>query len=294
MSYKVDNAIIMAAGYASRFAPLSYEKPKALLNIKGEILIERQIKQLLEAGIEEIVVVVGYKKEQFTYLKEKYNVILVENKEYNTKNNHSTIYAVKDFLKNTYICSADNYFAINPFESEVESPYYAAVYAEGYTKEWCMDYDENDWITDVTIGGQNAWYMLGHAFWSQKFSEKFKFYLEKVYDRSETKNKFWEEIYMDHIDELKLKIRRYTDDVIFEFDSLDELRLFDERYMLHSGSVIMEKVAATLKCKEQDIREIFPVKNSLGEVVGFRFCLEEACFIYEYEKGQLGEVEDDR
>lgn len=43
MSYKIDNAIIMAAGYASRFAPLSYEEPKALLNIKGEILIERQI-----------------------------------------------------------------------------------------------------------------------------------------------------------------------------------------------------------------------------------------------------------
>ena len=41
MGYKVDNAIIMAAGTASRFAPLSYEKPKALIEVKGEILIER-------------------------------------------------------------------------------------------------------------------------------------------------------------------------------------------------------------------------------------------------------------
>lgn len=43
--YKVDNAIIMAAGGSSRFAPLSYETPKALTEVKGEILIERQIMQ---------------------------------------------------------------------------------------------------------------------------------------------------------------------------------------------------------------------------------------------------------
>ena len=36
---KVDNAIIMAAGTASRFAPLSYELSKALIEVKGEILI---------------------------------------------------------------------------------------------------------------------------------------------------------------------------------------------------------------------------------------------------------------
>ena len=42
----VNNAVIMAAGTSSRFAPLSYEKPKALIEVKGEILIERQIKQV--------------------------------------------------------------------------------------------------------------------------------------------------------------------------------------------------------------------------------------------------------
>ena len=51
---KVDNAIIMAAGTASRFAPLSYEKPKALIEVRGEVLIERQIRQLREAGVDEI------------------------------------------------------------------------------------------------------------------------------------------------------------------------------------------------------------------------------------------------
>ena len=63
MSYKVDNAVIMAAGTASRFAPLSYERPKALIEVKGEVLIERQIRQLKEAGVPEIIVIAGYKKE---------------------------------------------------------------------------------------------------------------------------------------------------------------------------------------------------------------------------------------
>ena len=59
--YRVDNAIIMAAGLSSRFAPISYERPKGVLKVRGEVLIERQIRQLQEAGIGDITVVVGYK-----------------------------------------------------------------------------------------------------------------------------------------------------------------------------------------------------------------------------------------
>ena len=94
---KVDNAIIMAAGTSSRFAPLSYERPKALIEVKGEILIERQIRQLKEAGINEIIIVTGYKSEQFNYLEKKFGVKLIYNPYYLTRNNNSSIYVVKDY-----------------------------------------------------------------------------------------------------------------------------------------------------------------------------------------------------
>ena len=55
------NAIIIAAGTSSRFVPLSFEKPKGLIEVKGEVLIERQLRQLNEAGIDDITIVVGYK-----------------------------------------------------------------------------------------------------------------------------------------------------------------------------------------------------------------------------------------
>ena len=92
MGYKVDNAIIMAAGTSSRFAPLSYERPKALIQVKGEVLIERQIRQLQEAGIRDIYVVTGYKGELFSYLEEKFGVHIVHNPDYLTRNNNGSIY----------------------------------------------------------------------------------------------------------------------------------------------------------------------------------------------------------
>ena len=61
--YKVENAVILAAGLSSRFAPISYEKPKGLLKVRGEILIERQIRQLQDAGISNITVVVLSRKQ---------------------------------------------------------------------------------------------------------------------------------------------------------------------------------------------------------------------------------------
>ena len=99
--YKVDNAIIMAAGISARFAPLSYEKPKGLFEVRGEVLIERQIRQLKEAGITDITVVVGYMKEAFFYLEDAFGVTIVVNPTYATRNNNGTLMQVADKLRNT-------------------------------------------------------------------------------------------------------------------------------------------------------------------------------------------------
>lgn len=80
--HKVDNAIIMAAGMSSRLAPISYETPKGLMKVRGEVLIERQIEQLQEAGIDDITIILGYLKERFFYLEDKYNVKIAINDEY--------------------------------------------------------------------------------------------------------------------------------------------------------------------------------------------------------------------
>lgn len=290
MAYKVDNAVVMAAGTSSRFAPLSYEMPKALIEVKGEILIERQIRQLQEAGISQIVLVTGYKKEQFEYLKDKFGVILVENKEYLSRNNNASIYAVKAYLKNTYICSADNYFCRNPFEKEVSDAYYAAVYAKGETNEWCMKEDAEGNINEVIIGGKNAWYMLGHAFWNEEFSRKFVKILESVYEIPETAGLLWESIYAAHLDGLKLKMRKYPPDYIFEFDTLDELRVFDRSYVNNTRSGILKTAAQDLHCREADITAIQSIRSSNNTAAGFTFIVGQNCYEYIYETKKIRRI----
>ena len=89
--YKVEKAVILAAGFGSRFVPLTYETPKGLLKVFGEPMIERQIKQLHEAGITDISIMVGYLKEKFEYLTDLYGVKLIYNPEYSTRNTISTV-----------------------------------------------------------------------------------------------------------------------------------------------------------------------------------------------------------
>ncbi len=285
--YTVDNAVIMAAGTASRFAPLSYETHKALIPVRGEILIEREIRQLREAGVPEIYVVVGYKAASFAYLEQKFGVRLVYNPDYLNRNNNGSLYAVRGLLKNTYVCSSDNYFSENPFEREVTDCYYAAVYSAGPTKEWCMQYTEDGTICGVRIGGADAWYMLGHTFWNEAFSKKFVEILEREYNLPGTAGMLWESIYMRHLDELKMKIRKYAPGVVFEFDTLDELRQFDAAYVRDTRSQILKDVAKRLNCGEEDLCGITAYKDGDNAAAGFTFFCRGAQYAYAYKDKTL-------
>ena len=79
-------AVILAAGFGMRMVPINTELPKGLLEVNGEALIERIIKQLHEVGIKEIYIVVGFMKEKYEYLIDEYGVELVVNADYAAKN----------------------------------------------------------------------------------------------------------------------------------------------------------------------------------------------------------------
>ena len=261
--YKVNNAIILAAGLSSRFAPISYEKPKGLLRVRGEVLIERQIEQLHEAGIHDITVVVGYKKAYFFYLESKYGVSIVVNNEYASKNNHSSLYCVRNRLANTYICSSDDYFTENPFEPYVWHAYYAAQWSEGPTKEWCMSTGPHNRIVGVTVGGERSWYMLGHVYFDNSFSFHMRAVLEETYGLPETADKLWEDLFVERIKEFDMVVRPYGDGVINEFDSLDELRSFDPAFIENVDSEIFDNIVSVLGCTKAEIHDMYPLKQGL-------------------------------
>ena len=125
--YRVDNAIIMAAGFSARCMPLSNSMPKGLFQVRGEVLIEREIRQLKEVGVEDIIVVVGFMHEKFEYLREKFGVTLLLNEDYDKYNNMSSLYVAQDYMRNSYILCSDNYYEDNVFHKYVYVPYYSCV-----------------------------------------------------------------------------------------------------------------------------------------------------------------------
>ena len=226
--YKVDNAIIMAAGRSRRCMPLSNYLPKGLFEIKGDTMVERQIKQLHDAGIKEIVLVVGYLKERYYEMAKKYpELIVIDNTEWEEKNNTSSLYAAKDYLKASYICCSDNWFAHNVYSDYVYSSYYAAKYSDEFINEdFAKSFDDEGYVTELKRGGEKGWYVIGEAFWNKNFSSKFKELMINEYYDPEMKYMLWDHFYAKHIDELKLKIRKTSDDECKEFDTIEEILQF--------------------------------------------------------------------
>lgn len=258
--FKVDNAIIMAAGFGSRFVPLTYETPKGLLEVHGERMLERQIEQLHEVGITDITIVVGYLKEKFEYLIDKYGIKLIYNPEYDTKNNISSIYHVRHLLRNSYILCSDNYMTKNLFDTYEFESWYSAVKAEGETDEWCLYTDKKDRINRIEVGGANEWHMYGPVYFSKEFSEKFVPLLEKIYEEPRSENFYWEDVYKENLKELDMYINRQQKTTVYEFENLEELREYDHSYRDRSKSEVLSLISFIFQVKESEINDIKPLK----------------------------------
>lgn len=234
--YKVDNAIIMAAGLSKRCLPLSSVIPKGLYKVKGEILIERQINQLHEAGIKNIIIVVGYKKEQFYYLKEKYNVTIIENEDYNKYNNIVSLYLTKEYMKNTYVLCSDNYYIENIFHQYEYESFYTCEYSDKFVDEYCVTKVDGDYVTEIVRGEKNAWYTIGCFYFDRRNSQIFVKYLEEEINNPGIKQLLLDDFHIKHINEIRIRIKKYQNK-IFEFDTLDEIIEFDQGF----SNYVLEK-----------------------------------------------------
>ena len=284
--FKVERALIMAAGFGSRFVPLSFETPKGLLKVFGEPMVERQIKQLLEAGITDIAIVVGYMKERFEYLSDKYGIKLIFNPDYAVRNNIGSIEYAMDFLKdrNAYILSSDNWIRNNMYHSYEAAAWYSAKHADGTTSEWTLITDRKGRIIDTFPGGRDCDYMFGPVYFSKDFSRQFLPVLKKFCEMPGTEDYYWEHVlmamlngeakkrinaYFGRIPETELcsrpeiYINRQPEDNVYEFENLEELRRFDPKYLDDSGSKAMQTVASAFGIPESGIGNIRRLKAGM-------------------------------
>lgn len=260
---KIKNAVILAAGYSSRFVPVCFDMPKGLLPVHGETLIERQIKQLREVGIDDITIITGAYREQFDFLYEKYSIVLIFNPDFANKNNFASIYAARDVLGNTMISSSDLYFPRNIFQGMSEHSYYASVFAKGKTNQRSLTLDADDRIIGTTYGGADTWITFGgQAFFEKEFSQKLINYMRPVYDNPEYANKYWVDFQDAHLDDLPMFIKRlYAGDIV-EFNTLESLWTFDKDFCAANVSPTMLYIVKKLDAKnERELTEWHAIKD---------------------------------
>lgn len=286
------NAIILAAGKSTRFAPFTYERPKGLFRVKGEYLIERQIKQLKEAGIKVIYIVVGYMKEKFFFLEQKYpEVHLLVNNKFGVKGNLYSLYVAKDYLGSTYLSYADYYFENNPFlgDNSEDISYHACIYRSHKFNEFSVQYSDANVITHVDLGGSYQMAMVGHAYFNEGFSKCFVSLLENEINDFRVNSLFWEEYYERHIQDLTLYMKPFKENEIFEFNTIDDLRQFDSDFLYNVDSEIISNICNTLKCNPNNITDINVINAGLTNV-SFRFNVDGIQYVYRHPGGTAGNL----
>ena len=264
--YRVDNAIIMAAGSSTRFAPISYDRPKGLLSCRGEVLIERQIRQLREAGVRDIAVVVGYKREFFFYLAGQFGVRIVENPGYESSSTAATLLSCGDLLGNTYLICADDYFVENPFRAYEYRAWYACVEQEGPTNGWCATRGTGGRITGITLGGEDACVMLDHAYLDRAFSRGLLTWLAEARTHSGFDGLFWEDVWREHLGELAMTARVVRPGTTYDFNTPAQLAAFDPLFLDNVSPEVLDAISGTLGCPRDSVRDCYPLAEGYTNV----------------------------
>ena len=251
-------AIILAAGFGMRMVPINLESSKAFLQVNGEYLIERLIRQLHEVGIKKIYVVVGFMKEQFEYLIDEFGVELVINTEYAGKNNLHSMKLVSDHLANAYVVPCDIWCDKNPFRT-----------AELYSWYMVSDLVDNESSVRVnrkmelvsvrdSVGG-NA--MIGISYLLEEDAKIVREKLQELEQNKRYDGSFWEET-LYHKERMIISARVVHSSDIVEINTYEQLRELDsDSNQLKTDAI--QVICKVLKARPDEITEITVLKKGM-------------------------------
>lgn len=248
-------AVLLAAGLGLWIPPHNTRKPTALLEVHGEPLIERLISQLHEAGITEIYIIVGFAKEQFEYLIDRYGVELIVNPAYAKKNNLHSLALAKEHLENCYVVPCDMWCRTNPFQKH-----------ELYS--WYMVSEEGDPESTVRVNRKQELVlvspsacgntMIGISYLLNDTAGIIRAKMESMLPDRRYKGSFWEETLMEG-DRMLIRPRLVSSDFVTEINSLTQLRELETHTAVFQDSV-RQTVSRILQVPEQEITDISVLK----------------------------------
>lgn len=254
---KPKNAIILAAGFGMRMVPINLETPKGLLEVAGEPLIERIIKQLNEVGIYNIYIVVGFMKESYEYLIDEFGVELVVNEDYASKNNLHSIKMVADKLSNSYIIPCDIWCKRNPFrKNELYSWYMVSNLIDD---ESCVRVNRKMELMKVATPGGNA--MIGISYLLEDAASIVRENIEEMCEDLYYDNVFWEEA-LYYKNKMIVPARIVSSSDVIEINTYEQLRELDNgSNNLKSDAINI--IANVFRVNENEISDITVLKKGM-------------------------------
>lgn len=266
------NAVILAAGFGMRMIPINMTTPKALLEVKGERLIDRLIAQLNEAGINKIYVVVGFMKDSFEYLIDKYGVELVYNSQYASLNNLHSLSLIAEKIHNTYIVPCDVWFKHNPFSAnELYSWYMFSSSLEKGSVIRINRKGEAVKISDNDMGNK----MVGLSYLTEPEATGISEKLADM-DNAEHSDDSWENALYNK-GKMKVTAKTINDSDYVEINTYEQLRELDSDSN-HLKSDVITAIANSLNCDKNDIVDINILKKGMTNR-SFIFSVNEKKYI---------------
>lgn len=203
-------AIILAAGMGSRLKDLTKDNTKCMVKVNEKSLIEKALSQLDEFNLEEIILVVGYKKEVLKeYIKDldiKTKVSFIDNDIYDKTNNIYSLYMTKDIMLNNDIVllESDLIFDKEILERLINSEYPNMAVVDKY-ELWmdgtCVKLNEKEDIVEI-VSSKKFDFSRTHDLYKTvniyKFSKEFnkKYYIPflEAYIQSQGLNQYYESV----------------------------------------------------------------------------------------------------
>lgn len=251
-------AIILAAGFGMRMVPINTEVPKGLLEVNGEPLIDRLIKQLHDVGINEIYVVVGFMKERYEYLIDEYNVRLIFNADYASKNNLHSIKLVKNLLANSYVVPCDIWCDRNPFSRYELYSWYMVSDLVNNESNVRMN-RKMELVTVPDSSGGNA--MIGICYLTKDDASIVSSRLDVLCRNSRYDGAFWEEALYSK-DRMIVAARMVSSSNVVEINTYEQLRELDcNSNQLKTDA--MDVIAKALDARPEEITDISVLKKGM-------------------------------
>lgn len=233
--------MMMAAGFGSRIGEITQYIPKSLIPINGKPMVERHIEYMIEAGVSRLIMTVGYKREQFTYLIEKYKnqleIIQVENPYYREYNTFSTVYVASEYFdRDTFFVTSDLFLTENIYlkygwkrtDTAQYGFYLHKIEKQLPRPEWVANLDKDEkglYISSVNTSGTAGSVWSGVSFWTKSDLIFINKLLHDVdWKDPSSKKLFWDELFFPYYQKWHVHVRHLEDNnEIFEVDCEEDL-----------------------------------------------------------------------